>query len=145
MMSIRGFVDKLRNDVSYRKHIITYLLVGILTTIVSLGSFWLIRKALPFINENIANIASIALAILTAYASNRKYVFKSTEKNIFKEFVSFCSGRLVTMLVETVSFYVFATFLGLDEMLVKIAISVVIVILNYIISKVFVFKNRKEI
>ena len=138
------FIQKLRNDEKYRKHIITYLVFGIITTLVSWGSFWIMRKYIPMLNENIANIISIILAVIVAYVTNRKYVFSSTEKNIVKEFVAFCSGRAVTMIFETITFWLFATILGINEMLVKVGVSIIVVILNYIISKIFVFKNRKE-
>lgn len=138
------FIQKIRNDEKYRKHIITYLAFGIITTLVSWGSFWIMRKYIPMLNENIANIISIILAVIVAYVTNRKYVFSSTEKNIVKEFVAFCSGRVVTMIFETITFWLFATILGINEMLVKVGVSIIVVILNYIISKIFVFKNRKE-
>lgn len=138
------FIQKIRNDEKYRKHIITYLVFGIITTLVSWGSFWIMRKYIPMLNENIANIISIILAVIVAYVTNRKYVFSSTEKNIVKEFVAFCSGRAVTMIFETITFWLFATILGINEMLVKVGVSIIVVILNYIISKIFVFKNRKE-
>ena len=138
------FIQKIRNDEKYRKHIITYLVFGIITTLVSWGSFWIMRKYIPMLNENIANIISSILAVIVAYVTNRKYVFSSTEKNIVKEFVAFCSGRAVTMIFETITFWLFATILGINEMLVKVGVSIIVVILNYIISKIFVFKNRKE-
>ena len=138
------FIQKIRNDEKYRKHIITYLVFGIITTLVSWGSCWIMRKYIPMLNENIANIISIILAVIVAYVTNRKYVFSSTEKNIVKEFVAFCSGRAVTMIFETITFWLFATILGINEMLVKVGVSIIVVILNYIISKIFVFKNRKE-
>ena len=138
------FIQKIRNDEKYRKHIITYLVFGIITTLVSWGSFWIMRKYIPMLNENISNIISIILAVIVAYVTNRKYVFSSTEKNIVKEFVAFCSGRAVTMIFETITFWLFATILGINEMLVKVGVSIIVVILNYIISKIFVFKNRKE-
>ena len=138
------FIQKIRNDEKYRKHIISYLVFGIITTLVSWGSFWIMRKYIPMLNENIANIISIILAVIVAYVTNRKYVFSSTEKNIVKEFVAFCSGRAVTMIFETITFWLFATILGINEMLVKVGVSIIVVILNYIISKIFVFKNRKE-
>ena len=134
----------MREDAAYRKHIITYFAFGIITTLVSWGSFWLLRRFAPFIEENIANIISIILAVITSYVVNRKFVFKSKEPNIWKEFLMFCSGRVVTMIFEEVAFFVLATVIGINEMLVKIGVSVIVVILNYIFSKIFVFKNSKE-
>ncbi|MBQ9267326.1 MAG: GtrA family protein [Clostridia bacterium] len=138
------FVKRMREDAAYRKHIITYFAFGIITTLVSWGSFWLLRRFAPFIEENIANIISIILAVITSYVVNRKFVFKSKEPNIWKEFLMFCSGRVVTMIFEEVAFFVLATVIGINEMLVKIGVSVIVVILNYIFSKIFVFKNSKE-
>ena len=76
------FIQKIRNDEKYRKHIITYLVFGIITTLVSWGSFWIMRKYIPMLNENIANIISIILAVIVAYVTNRKYVFSSNNLTI---------------------------------------------------------------
>ena len=135
------FIDKMIHDKEYRNHIIKYVVFGVLTTLVSWGSFYLLRRFAPFINENIANIISIVLAVIFAYIVNRIFVFKSKEKNIIKEFLAFCSARIVTMIFEAVAFYIFASLIGINEMIVKVAVSIVVVILNYIFSRLFVFKK----
>ncbi len=133
---------KLIKNKEYRNQVILYIFFGIVTTIINWGTFYLLRRYVPVIEENIANIISIILAVTVAYITNRKYVFGSKEKNVLKEFLIFCSGRLVTMIVEAVGFFVFATLLGNNEMIVKVLISVVVIILNYFISKFFVFKTK---
>lgn len=135
------FLSRMKSDAEYRKHIILYFIFGVITTLVSWGSFYLLRHFVPVIEENIANIISIVLAVITAYITNRRYVFKSVEKNILKEFLAFCSSRAVTMLLEALIFFVFATVLDFPEMVVKIGESVIIMILNYFFSKFFVFKK----
>lgn len=140
-----NFIEKMLNDKEYRNHIISYVFFGVITTLVNWVSFYLIRRYLPFVEENIANIISIILAVIVAYITNRKFVFHSKDKNILKEFIAFCSGRAVTMIIEELGFLIFATLIGFNEMLVKVVVSVIIVILNYFISKFFVFKQEKKL
>jgi putative flippase GtrA len=132
------------NDKKYIIHLIKYVFFGVLATIVSLGSFWLIRRYLPQIEENIANAISIILAIIFAYFTNRIYVFKSKEKNMLKEFIAFASSRGFTFAFDMATFFIFASVLHFNEMIVKIIIQIAVIILNYIISKVLVFKEVKE-
>lgn len=134
--------EKLRNR-AYLLHIIKYLIFGILTFIVSILSFWLLLNSRIF-DENICNFISIVLAILFAYVVNRKFVFESKEKNILKEFSKFVLGRIVSMIFEVVAFYILVTCLSLNEMLVKIMVSFIVIILNYFFSKLLVFRDTKE-
>lgn len=138
-----GKILSILKDKEKMKHYITYFIVGVLTTLVSYLSFWLIREFLPIIEKNIANMISIILAIIFAYFANRIFVFKSTEKNMIKEFGKFALGRASSFVYETVSFWIFTTFLPIiPEMIVKVANSVIVMIINYVISRVFVFKYK---
>jgi putative flippase GtrA len=125
-------------------HLFIYFIFGVLTTIVGLGSFWLLRRYLPGVNENFANALSITFAIIFAYFTNRKYVFNSKEKNMLKEFVAFAASRGFTFAFDMATFFIFASIMQFDEMVVKVIISVAVIILNYILSKVYVFKGVKE-
>ena len=93
------------------------------------------------LDENICNFFSIVIGIVSAYALNRQYVFESKEKNILKEFSKFVMARVASSVFDMVTFFIFATWLSLNEMAVKIVISVVVVILNYFLSKLLVFKK----
>lgn len=137
-----SFVNEFIKNKEYRKHIVLYLIFGVITTMVNWISFYIMRIFLPFIEENIANIVSIILAVVVAYFTNRKYVFHSTEKNVLREFITFCSSRAVTMIIEVGLFFILVTLLGFNEMFVKVAESIIIIILNYIFSKCFVFENK---
>ena len=64
------------------RELVVYGIFGVLTTIVSFGSFYILRKVFSNVSESILNTISIMLAILFAYLTNRKFVFKSKEKNI---------------------------------------------------------------
>ena len=127
----------------YKKHkeVLLYLLFGGLTTLVSIASFALFIAL--GINELIANVPSWILAVLFAYVTNRTWVFSSeadTKGAVIREMASFFGGRLATLLVEEALLAVFITWLGLPEMWVKVAAQIVVIVLNYVVSKFFVFK-----
>ena len=135
-----GIIQKLK-DKPFMIHIIKYLFFGVVTTILSIGSFALLLK-LTTLNENICNFVSIVVGILSAYILNRQYVFESKEKDIIKEFSKFLMARIASSVFDMVSFFVFATCLKFNEMVVKIVISIVVVILNYFLSKLLVFQKK---
>lgn len=131
----------------YKKYeeIINYLIVGGLTTVVSLFSYYLV--VLTILNPKnglelqLANIISWILSVLFAYITNRKYVFKSKNKNIKKELITFCGSRVITLLLDMFIMFFFVTLLKGNDKIFKIVSQVLIVIGNYIISKIFVFKK----
>lgn len=131
------------SDKEKRNHYIKYLVVGIITTVISIVGFKLIRIYIPTLNENIANILSIIFAIICSYFMNRSWVFESKEKNMFKEFGKFFSGRLVTLVVEELVFLIGTSALNFDELIVKISSSAIALVMNYIFSRWMVFKNSK--
>lgn len=132
----------------YKKHkeVLLYLFFGGLTTVVSIASYYYLNVTLG-INELIANVISWILAVSFAFVTNRIWVFNSPT-NGFKEFmgqlISFFGGRVVTLLIEEVILIVFITWMNFDSMLVKIVAQVIVVILNYVVSKLFVFKEKKN-
>ena len=131
----------------WRRHreVLLYLFFGGLTTVVSIGSFWLCNDVLQS-NEHVANTVSWLLAVLFAFVTNRLWVFQAAgnEKGAFvKQLIRFYGGRVVTFLTEEVILLVFVTWLQLPGLAVKIAAQIVVLILNYVVSKVFVFKNKK--
>lgn len=136
------FIKRLR-DKEVMIPITKYLFFGVLTTFISLGSFWLLLH-FTSLNENLCNFISIVCGIVSAYVLNRNYVFESKEKNILKEFSKFVMARVASSLFDMVSFYIFATCLSFNEMAVKVIISIVVVILNYFLSKLLVFKNKAK-
>ena len=129
----------------YRKNkdVLLYIFFGGLTTIVSIGSFILADSVLE-INELIANILSWICAVSFAYATNRVWVFHSQAKGreIFSEALSFFSGRLATLGIEEVLLLVFVTVLHLNAALIKTAAQFVVLVLNYFISKLLVFRKK---
>lgn len=136
----------------YNKYeeIINYVIVGILTTIVSLvvkwGLLFTILDAKSAFQLQIAVIISWIAAVTFAYVTNRVFVFKSKSSNILKEIVSFFGARLLTLAMEMVIMWFFITLLKLDSdtwvLIWTMVTQILITIFNYIFSKLFVFKKK---
>ena len=126
------------------KEVIMYLIFGVLTTIVSLVSYYLLTITI-FNPDNaillqVANVLSWIISVLFAYITNRKYVFESKNNNILKEVSSFFGSRLITLLFDMLIMFVGVTLLNGDDKLIKVISQVIVIVSNYIFSKLFVFK-----
>jgi len=123
-----------------------YLIVGGLTTLVSLVTKWILLgtvfDASNAVQLQAAVVVSWIVAVIFAYVTNRIYVFKSKSKKILKEVISFFGARLITLGMEMLIMWFFVTFLRMNVYLWTILAQVLIVIMNYVFSKIFVF--RKE-
>jgi len=124
-----------------KKHeeIIRYLIAGILTTIVSIVSYYLFR--IIRIHYLISTILSWILAVIFAYFVNKFYVFKNNKKDIL-EFVNFIKYRLISLLMEFITMYVLVDILFINDRISKIIVQGIVLVLNYLFSKIFVFKNN---
>jgi len=136
----------------YKKHeeIINYLIVGGLTTVVSLASYYLcvltILNPKDALELQIANIISWICAIIFAYVTNKKFVFTSITENTkdtLKEFSLFAISRIATLLIELIFMFISVKILLINDKFAKVIAQIIIIILNYIISKIFVFKSIK--
>ena len=91
----------------------------------------------------IANILSWIIAVIFAYITNRLFVFKSKNQNKFNEFIKFTGSRVTTLLVETAFLYLLIDLINFDEFWSKVIGQIVVLILNYVLSKLLVFKTKK--
>ncbi|MGN1114040.1 MAG: GtrA family protein [Oscillospiraceae bacterium] len=149
---MKGFLKKLNPLYTKYKEMLLYCFFGALTTVVSfiaLGIPEFIFTDIFGISKDIAvvpsNVISWICAVTFAYVTNRIWVFEHTAhgaKGIFAEAFSFYSGRFVTLVVETVMMWFGVSILDINMWIVKIIASIVVFILNYIISKVFIFRKR---
>ena len=134
------------------KEVINYLIFGVLTTIVSLAVKYLllftIFDASNALELQVAVIISWIAACLFAYITNRIWVFESKSKKIIKEMITFFVARLSTLGLEMLIMFIFVTALGLNSdiwVIIWTLVSQVLVIVgNYILSKLIVFKNKKK-
>ena len=126
------------------KEVILYIAFGILTTIVNLGSFYVMNSILQW-NENISNFIAILLAVIFAYITNKDLVFHS-EADSFKEriieFGKFMLGRAFTMVEFVGGLILFE--LPIPNIITKMGLTIIVIILNFFISKFFAFKSKKD-
>ena len=133
------------------KSIILYIIFGGLTTVVDWSvSFTLYYlwgdaiEATPWLIHGANVIAGVA-AVAFAYVTNRIWVFESKRRGfvpIVGEIAAFAGGRVFTLLLQEVLMAIFFTWLGFNEYIVNIVAAVLVVILNYFISKIFVFRKK---
>lgn len=121
------------------KELFLYVVFGTLTTIVNIVVYF----ALEYVGANyiISNIIAWFLSVLFAYVTNRIWVFESKSPNIMKEMVLFFSGRIFSGVLDTALLYLFVDILTLGNTFSKIAVEIIITILNYLLSKLIVFKE----
>ena len=145
MSKIKELVKKVKQKL-FTREIIMYLIFGVLTTLVNLITYFTFVNVLN-IEENTSNVIAIIIAILFAYFTNSCIVFKVKRDNIkekVKEFFKFILGRIFTMLFEIVGFFVMFNVFGVTDIISKPAITVLVIIMNYFISKYFAFRIKEQ-
>ena len=131
----------------YREQI-SYLIVGGLTTAVSLLTYYLCTKT--FLNPEVplqlqaANVISWICAVAFAYVTNRRYVFRSRAKNKVQEAAKFVLSRVTTLLMEMAIMWLGVTVLGVNDRIVKLVAQVIIILANYVLSKLLVFRKKEK-
>ena len=136
---IRKLIERYRD-------LILYVLFGAFTTLVNTAVYWLCAHplGLPVVPSS---VIAWFMAVLFAYLTNRKMVFHSeavTRAEIAREIVSFFLCRLATGVLDWVLMYVFADRLRLNDLAVKIAVNILAILLNYIASKLLIFRRKKR-
>lgn len=132
----------------YKKYeeVIKYLFFGVLTTIVSILIYWIFTK-LFHVNYMISNVISWIGAVSFAYVTNKIFVFKSkcdNDKQVIVEIYQFFKYRLFSLVIDVLLMYLFVEIFNIDDMISKLIVQVIVIILNYLFSKLFVFKNNKS-
>lgn len=165
-----SFLGKLV-DKFFTREIITYIIFGVLTTAVNLVTFYFFKKifisigwegvfnkllgsagwdkALELLGSGTdyldATVIAWTVAVIFAFVTNKLIVFESKSWKpavVGKEFVGFIGARLFSLLVELVFMFVMVTLLKWNDFVAKLIVQVIVVILNYVFSKLFIFKNK---
>jgi len=144
-----NMIDKIKKLLIKYEEILTYLVVGVLTTIVTFVTCFVCEATIldPDISwqNAVINTLGWVTGVLFGYVMNRKYVFKSTNPNILKELTQFAGARISTLLLDIAIMAVTVNLLSMNYWVAKIFISAVLVmIVNYIFSKVFIFKKGQQ-
>ena len=128
------------------KEIINYLFFGGCTTIVNFISYYIPARIIG-IDEVISNSIAWCISVLFAYVTNKLFVFSSKKENlvgILKEMFSFIFARLFTgALCDIGLFALMINILGINDIVSKITTQILVVILNYVLSKLVIFKKEK--
>lgn len=166
-----GFVKKLMQNGLFAKllsyEVLSYLFFGVMTTVVNFLTYFVVDKivllatgnklmevilftfaiksfSMPFTMATIANIIAWVVSVAFAFVTNKLFVFESKEKKagvVLKEIAGFVSGRLVSLVLFEVLLFTWICSLNLNEYVAKIIVAVLVVIFNYVISKLFIFKK----
>ncbi len=130
------------------REIIVYLIVGVMTTIVSWAAKFLFNfifyagTAYPTAAQNLVlSIVNWVAGVAFAYPTNRRFVFESKDPNILPECTKFVLSRVSTLILDAVVMQILVA-VGLDLYIATLISAVLVVIANYVFSKVFVFKKK---
>lgn len=140
-------MKKITKLYSKYEEFINYIIVGVLTTIVSLAFYYSLRffvlKSNNQLHIQISNVIAFILAVLFSYTLNHSWVFKSEKRKAEKrkEFLSFVLSRILTLLLDMGMMFVLTAPLKINDKISKLIVQVVITIANYIIGKFLVFKK----
>ena len=130
----------MKNIIQKNKEIIMYLVFGVLTTVVNIVVYYIFSNLLHM-NYLFSNAMAGFLSVLFAYVTNRKYVFDSKNNQIIKEAISFFGSRLATGIMDMMLMWFLVNFNIVNDVVAKVVVNVIVVILNYILSKLVVFKK----
>ena len=129
------------------KEIINYLIFGGLATVVNFVSYYIFARTLN-VDEVISSGLSWFCSVLFAYVTNKLFVFeskKNTKKEVIKEMVSFFLARIVSgALCDVGTFALMVKVFNINDIITKIVTQVMVVIVNYVFSKLIIFKKDKK-
>lgn len=134
----------------YRKHkeIVNYLIVGVLTTVVSLVVYYGLTLTVldpeKAVQLQAANVISWIAAVVFAYFTNRRFVFESRSQNMLKEAAAFFAARLSTLVLDMALMFLLVTLLKCNDKIAKLVVQVAVIVANYVLSKFLVFKKKEK-
>ena len=132
----------------YKKfeEIVNYLIVGVLTTIVSWAAYALCKLVMDVDNAVMMQIAVIirwVAGVVFGYFTNRRFVFKSKNPDMLKEAAGFASSRLVTLFLYMFVMWLLPTIFHVNDWIATFISAVLVTVMNYIFSKFIVFRKKK--
>ncbi|MBQ3420932.1 MAG: GtrA family protein [Romboutsia sp.] len=126
------------------KETILYLFFGVLSTVINIFTYFIASRVLSF-GLIQSNILAWVIAVIFAFITNKFFVFESkevTSKIIIKEFISFIGCRVFSCLIEIILMYFMVRMLMVNDIIVKIITNVIVIIINYVLSKIIIFKKK---
>ena len=137
-------IDKIKQLLSDGEAI-RYIIIGICTTLLNYVVFAILADIIK-LDVTVSNVISVIVSILFAYITNKLFVFRSHCQNFLElvfEFVKFVGARGITMIIEIGGLYLLHNIILIDKHIAKIVVQIIVIIGNYFISKLIVFKGNK--
>lgn len=128
------------------EEIIRYLIVGVLTTVVSWVAYAVCKLFMDVDNGlqmQIAVVVRWLVGVVFAYFTNRAFVFKSKNPNMIREAIDFTSSRVVTLIMDMVIMWFLPSVLHIDDWISTFVSAVLVTVTNYVFSKFLVFNRKK--
>lgn len=128
------------------KEVIMYLIFGVLTTVINIVGFYIFTRFCSM-NLYVSNVIAWIVAVTFAFITNKLYVFESKDRNmgtLLKEGISFFGFRLLSLGFDMGFMVVAVEWLHINDMIAKVVSNVVVIVLNYAFSKVFIFKKKEN-
>ena len=139
-------MERLKAILYRYRDVVPYLFFGVCTTVVNVIAYWISAHLLS-LNVMASTIIAWILAVLFAYYTNRKWVFKSkaiTKKDIAKEIISFFGCRIATGIIDWLCMFIFVELIKFNDVVIKVFANVIVIILNYASSKLIIFKGTND-
>ena len=122
------------------REIFWYVFFGALTTLINIVAYWMLYYVISASNT-MSTIIAWVLSVIFAYITNKLWVFEKGDKSTLKEAAEFFIARLSTGILDLFVMYVFVELLLFEGGIIKILSNVIVVVLNYLLSKLFVFRK----
>jgi putative flippase GtrA len=128
------------------RELFDYLIVGVLTTVISLAVYyaciWTFANPDNPVLLQVANVLSWIVSVLFAYVMSRRFVFRSQNEHIVQEIIKFFLSRLATLFMDMGIMFVLVTLLKQNANTAKLVSQVVVIVMNYVLSKLLVFRKK---
>lgn len=137
-------MDKIFELYNKFKEQILYIVFGVLTTAINIVSFFVCTRAFG-LGVMTSNVIAWIASVLFAFVTNKIYVFNSRNysiKFVLKELFDFTVSRGATGALDMGLMYLFVSVIHMEDMISKIIINIIVIILNYVLSKLYVFRKR---
>ena len=142
---MKDLIFKIKELINKYEELIKYFIIGVLTTILNYVAFAILVNGLK-IEMHISNIIAWTISLIFAYFTNKLFVFESKSFKfdvLGKEILSFGAARLFSLLLEELILFIFVNKLGMEKLIIKLIANIIVVIVNYILSKFIIFKKEK--
>ena len=137
-------IKKIEKLITQYREVLSYLFFGVCTTLINIITYFVCSKT--GMDTATATVIAWVLSVLFAYLTNRYFVFENRADNAFgilREAISFFSCRLATGVLDLVIMLIFVDILHQNDLLIKILSNILVIILNYAASKIFIFRDQK--